>query len=43
MSSKEDLLKQLSVKKLREFAQDNRILLVYEIGLKNVQLKQKMK
>ena len=30
MSSKEDLLRQLSVNKLRELAQENRVLLVYE-------------
>ena len=30
MSSKEDLLRQLSIKKLRELAQENRVLLVYE-------------
>jgi len=30
MSSKEDFLRQLSVKKLRELAQENRVLLVYE-------------
>lgn len=30
MSSKEDLLRQLSVKQLRELAQENRVLLVYE-------------
>ena len=33
MSSKEDLLRQLSVKKLRELAQENRVLLVYEVWL----------
>jgi len=37
MSSKEDLLRQLSIKKLRELAQENRIVLVYEdwLGGKN--------
>jgi len=37
MSSKEDLLRQLSVKKLRELAKENRVVLVYEdfLGFKN--------
>ena len=30
MSSKEDLLRQLSLKKLKELAQENRVVLVYE-------------
>jgi 5-methylcytosine-specific restriction endonuclease McrA len=30
MSSKEDLLRQLSIKKLRELAQENRVVLLYE-------------